>query len=90
MSLHYFNMNPYGLTDKKYNTEAAQFIDTQTSEPLSTDTSHSMVFLHRNKKLCEKYLDQSELEISNGLSARVIFMRLTTIDHSTDIQTRLR
>jgi len=74
LSLHYFTVNPYSLTEyKKAENEISSYTDSQTlsiTDPRPTPGNG--VFLQRMKAACESSRDFSHIEIENNISFRVI------------------
>ena len=75
LSIHYFTVNPYSLTEyKKAQNEISSFTESQTlSISDSRYTPGNGVFLQRMKAVCEGSRDFSQIEIENNISFRVTF-----------------
>ena len=73
LSLHYFTVNPYSLTEyKKAQNEISSYTESQTlSVTDPRPTPGNGVFLQRMKTACEGSRDFSQIEIENNISFRV-------------------
>lgn len=72
LSLHYFTVNPYSLTEyKKAQNDVSNYTEGQTlSTPDPRPTPGGGVFLQRMKAACEGSRDFSHIEIENNISFR--------------------
>ena len=70
LSIHYINLNPFNLQDKKAYNEVISQKERKMNEMI-TDEFKGRVFLKRNKKSVETKRNLTEFSLYNGLSIMV-------------------
>ena len=76
LSLHCFNLNPYGITDRKYYNEINGYVDQQMYQVINEENNKAKVnvFLKTKKNICAKKRDLEDFEIINSIVPIVIYL----------------
>jgi 5-bromo-4-chloroindolyl phosphate hydrolysis protein len=69
LSIHCFNLNPYGITDRKYYNEINGYVEQQMYQVINEEHSKAKVnvFLKTKKNICAKKRDLGDFEIVNSI-----------------------